>query len=206
MNYGPRNALLLGRIDRHAAHPAAAELRKAAETCLAIAQNSANRCDEVWQDRFLSAEGKRAKLSEMRATQERLMADARRPINAALKAAEQQRAAATKPVQLEQTSAAEQRRIEVRQYVRTLPLHEQLGLLMGAQADPEAVEAVLDRKPWLSGIPAVEYAKVQAARDEQLKLNNPQLPAIEALLAVAEEANAAAAVAGNDLASVADNR
>ena len=58
-NFAPQNALLLGRIDQHAKHPLHAELRKAAETCLAIAQNSANRRDEVWQDRFLSAEGKR---------------------------------------------------------------------------------------------------------------------------------------------------
>jgi hypothetical protein len=165
-NYAARNAQILGRIDQHAKHPAHAELRKAAQNCLAVAQDLANKRDEVWRDRFLSTDGKLAKLAEMRAAQERLMADARRPINAALKAAEQQRAAASKPVQLEQTSAAEQRRVEVRQYVRTLPLHEQLGLLMGDKADPEAVEAVLDRKPWLSGIPAVEYAKVQAAHAE----------------------------------------
>ena len=116
------------------------------------------------------------------------------------------RSAATVPVKLEQTSAAEQRRVEVRQYVRTLPLHEQLGLLMGASADPEAVEAVLDRKPWLSGIPAVEYAKVKAAHAEQLNLNNPRLPAIDALAAVAGEADAVASIARADLGDMAASR
>jgi hypothetical protein len=203
MNYGPRNALLLSRIDLHKAHAAHAELRKAAETCLAISQNAANKRDDVWQDRNLSAEGKRAKLAEMRAAQERLQADARRPISAALKAAEQQRAAATKPVELDRSPAAEARRIEMRTYLRALPVHEQLGRLMGANADPEAIEAALDRQPWLSGIPAVEYAKVQAAHAEQLQLNNPKLPAIEALEAVAGEADAVATVAGADLANIA---
>jgi len=85
MNYAARNGLLLSRIDRHAAHPAAAELRKAAENCFTVAQSYADFCDELAQDRFLTADGKRAKLAEARTKYEREMETARAPIDSAAK-------------------------------------------------------------------------------------------------------------------------
>ena len=85
MNYAARNGLLLSGFDRHAAHPAAAELRKAAENCLAVAQNFTNQRDELLRDQRYTADGKRTKLEELRAEATRLMGDACAPIDRAAK-------------------------------------------------------------------------------------------------------------------------
>ena len=65
MNYAQRNKTILDRIDRHAAHPAAAELKKAALNCFAVAQKFSDQRDELLQDGRYSAEGKRAQLAAM---------------------------------------------------------------------------------------------------------------------------------------------
>jgi hypothetical protein len=88
MNFAARNRLLLSGFDRHAAHPATPALRAAAEQCLAIAQKFSDQRDELLQDGRYSAAGKQARLAELRATQDRLMADARAPIDSAMKGIE----------------------------------------------------------------------------------------------------------------------
>jgi multidrug resistance efflux pump len=120
MNYAARNGLLLSRIDRHAAHPAAAELRKAAENCFTVAQSYADFCDELAQDRFLTADGKRAKLAEARTKYEREMETARAPIDSAAKGVERLRGQ-IKLAPIDRTDAvAEMRRAELRTYMRSL--------------------------------------------------------------------------------------
>ena len=106
MNYGPRNASILSRLDRHAAHAATAGLRKAAENCFAISQRFADDATEIAQDRRYSAEGKRAKLAEARAQKDALMRDARGPIDTAQKGVEALRAQ-IKPVVVDQSPVAD---------------------------------------------------------------------------------------------------
>ena len=64
MNYAGRNANILNRFSKYAEHPKAADLTKAAENCLAIAQNFANHRELLERDGLFTPQGKRAKLTE----------------------------------------------------------------------------------------------------------------------------------------------
>jgi hypothetical protein len=197
MNFAARNGLLLNRLDRHAAHPATAELRKAAENCFTVAQNFANYCDELAQDRFLTADGKRAKLAEARTKYEREMETARAPIDSAAKGVERLRGQ-IKLAPIDRTDAvAEMRRAELRTYMRSLSEPARMGALLAPQPDPQILDAVLDAPAALSGVSAEHYALAKTAREKQL--HGAKLDAVEALQEIIGEANAAAAVARNDL-------
>lgn len=208
MNYGPRNASILSRLDRHAAHAATAGLRKAAENCFAISQRFADDATEIAQDRRYSAEGKRAKLAEARAQKDALMRDARGPIDTAQKGVEALRAQ-IKPVVVDQSPVAEMRRAELRTYMRNLPDDpKRMAALLGAfdgrtriEPDSKIVEAVLDAPAFLSGVSAEHYALAKTTRDE--RVHATQFREIRALQDVIDEANAAAAVARADLGNVA---
>lgn len=205
MNYGPRNATILSRLDRHAAHPSTAELRKAAENCFAVAQKFSNQRDEVAGDGRYSAEGKRAQLAEVRTKSERLMQEARGPIDSAAKGVERLRAQ-IKPAPIDRTDAvAEMRRAELRTYMRSLKDTERMAKLLSPQPDPAILDAVLDAPAALSGVSDEHFALAREAREKQLY--GPQLRAIEALQAVVAEADAAASIARADLANIAgENR
>jgi hypothetical protein len=203
MNYAQRNATILSRLDRHAKHPAAAELKKAALNCFAIAQKFSDQRDELLQDGRYSAAGKQAQLAELRATQERLMADARAPIDSAMKGIDRLRGQ-IKPAPVDRTDAvAEMRRAEIRTYMRGLTDLARKGKLLSPQPDPSILDSVLDMPCELSGVTAEDYALAREAREEQL--HGPKLREIEALQAVVGEADAAASIARADLASM-DNR
>ena len=201
MNYSTRNANLLNRFDRHASHPSAAELRGAAERCLAIAQNFSDHRDELQRAGFYTAEGRKAKLSEALTKQvARQMREARAPIDAAAKGVERLRGQ-IKPAAVDQSPVAEMRRAEIRAYVRNLPAPARMAALLD-KPDPKVVEAVLDAPAFLSGVLDDHYASAKAAREEQLY--GSQFRAIEALQAVVEDADVAATIARTDLASVAE--
>ena len=206
MNYAARNMTILTRLDRHAAHPSAAELKKAAENCFAVAQKFSNQRDEVVGDGRYSAEGKRAQLAEVRTKSERLMQDARAPIDSAMKGIERLRAQ-IKPPPIDRTDpVSELRRAEIRAYMRSLPDAARMAKMLSPQPDPSILDAVLDMPAELSGVRAEDYAHAKAAREQQL--HGPKLREIEALQAVVGEADAAASVARMDLANIAgvDNR
>ena len=206
MNYGPRNASILSRLDRHAAHAATAGLRKAAENCFAISQRFADDATEIAQDRRYSAEGKRAKLAEARAQKDALMRDARGPIDTAQKGVEALRAQ-IKPVVVDQSPVAEMRRAELRTYMRNLPDDpKRMAALLGAfdgrtriEPDSKIVEAVLDAPAFLSC-----SAALRARQDDARRAGaRYAISRDRALQDVIDEANAAAAVARADLGNVA---
>lgn len=204
-HYAARNASLLSRFDRHAKHPATAELRRAAETCLAISLNFANKRDDLVRDDLArgisrTADGRRAQLKEAQAGVEQRMRDARGPIDSAMKGVERLRGQ-IKPPQIDRTDAVgEMRRAELRAFVRSLPDHARMALML-TPTDPAVIDAVLDAPAMLSGVTAEHYETARLARDE--RLHGPALREIEPLQDVVDEANAAAGVAQNDLASLA---
>jgi hypothetical protein len=153
------------------------------------------------QDGRYSAAGKQAQLAELRATQERLMADARAPIDSAMKGIDRLRGQ-IKPAPVDRTDAvAEMRRAEIRTYMRGLTDLARKGKLLSPQPDPSILDSVLDMPCELSGVTAEDYALARQAREEQL--HGPKLREIEALQAVVGEADAAASIARADLASLA---
>jgi hypothetical protein len=200
MSYAKRNANILDRIDRHAAHPSTAALRKAAEACFTIAEKFAKHRDSLERDGFLTPAGKRAKLTEALTKQfARDMRDARAPIEAAAKDIELLRGN-IKPVQVDRTDVvAAMERAEIRAFIRSLPSADKIAALLN-HADPKILDAVLDAPAALSGVPEQHYAAAKEAREEQLF--GPQLKEIEALQAVVDEASAAATIARGDLRSV----
>jgi hypothetical protein len=205
MNYAARNGFILAGLDRHAAHPATAELKKAAEQCLAIAQNFANQRAALEQDGDYTAGAKRRKLKEALPGVTRLMGDARGPIDSAKKGLERLRGQLKPVPAVGRTDAiAEMRDAEIRTYVRNMP--ESLDRSAVTLSNPVVREAVLGQPAFLSGVPEVDYAKAEAARDAELQeqLNGPALRQIEALQAVVDEADAAAGIAQNDLTSLSE--
>jgi hypothetical protein len=203
-NYTARNTIILAGLDRHAKHPSAPALRKAAEQCLAIAQKFSDQRDELERDGRYTIEGKRERLKEMLPAATRLMGDARAPIDGAKKGLERLRGE-LKSAPVDRTDAvAEMRNAEIRAYVRGM----ESSLLRSAAilSDPRIRDAVLDQPAALSGIPEVDYQRAKAARDEQVQeaLNGPKLREIEALEPVVGEADAAAGIAQNDLTSLAE--
>jgi hypothetical protein len=200
MSYAKRNAGILDRIDRHAAHPSTAALRRAAENCFTIAENFAKHRDFLERDGFFTPEGKRAKLTEALTKQfARDMRDARQPIEAAAKDIERLRGE-IKPVPVDRTDVvAAMERAEIRAFIRGLSDKDRIAALL-QQPDPKVLDAVLDAPAALSGVPEQHYAAAKAAREEQLF--GAQLAEIDALQAVVDEANAAATIARTDLATV----
>jgi hypothetical protein len=200
MNYAQRNAFILAGLDRHAAHPATPALRKAAEQCLAIAQKFANQRDELEGNSNYTINGKRAKLKEVFPAAQRLMGDARAPIDGAKKGLERLRGE-LKPVPAVGRTDDD---AEIRTYVRSM--ESSLDRSAAMLSNPTIREAVLGKFAALSGVPEVDWAKAKVARDEELneQLNGPKLREIEALEAVVAEADGAAGIAQNDLTSLAE--
>jgi hypothetical protein len=62
MNYAARNANILGRTDRYAAHPSAAALRKASEAFLGVSERFSREREQIDQNPHLTGQGKNAKL------------------------------------------------------------------------------------------------------------------------------------------------
>ena len=205
MNYAARNGFILAGLDRHTTHSATAALRKAAEACLAIAQNFANQRDELEQDGRLTIEGKREKLKEAYAGAQPRMRDARGPIDGAKKGLERLRGELKPVPPVGRTDAiAEMRDAEIRTYVRSIESSLDRSALV--LSDPATREAALGQPAFMSGIPQKDYEAAKLARDQQLneELNGPKLAEIEALQAVVDEADAAAGIAQNDLLSLAE--
>jgi hypothetical protein len=205
VNYEKRNGFILAGLDRHKAHPATAALRKAAEQCLAIAQNFANQRDELERDSRYTINGKREKLKEAQAEAEPKMRNARGPIDGAKKALERLRGELKPVPAVGRTDAiAETRDVEDRAYVRSIESSlDRSALLL---SNPAIREAVLGKPAFMSGVPEIDYAKAKVARDAELheQLNGPKLREIEALQAPVDEADAAAGIAQNDLTSLAE--
>jgi hypothetical protein len=205
VNYGKRNEFILAGLDRHAAHPAHPALRKAAEQCLAIAQNFANQRDELERDGRYTIDGKRAKLKEMQPAAQRLMQNARAPIDGAKKALERLRGE-LKPVPAPGRTdpIAEMRDAEIRAYVRSIGSSLDRSALV--LSDRATREAALGQAAFMSGIPQKDYEAAKLARDQELneQLNGQKLREIEPLQAVVDEAESAAGIAQNDLTSLAE--
>jgi hypothetical protein len=147
MNYAARNGLLLSGFDRHAKHPSAAELRKAAENCLAISQNFSNRCDELQRDSNYTPAGRLAKLSEERAAAERRMQDARGPIDSAAKSVERLRGE-LKPVPVDPIPSSG---VSAENYLKGLAARDEE--LNGARVRAiEALQPVIDEASAAAGV------------------------------------------------------
>src|SRR2546430_16504572 len=98
-----RNQTLLARFSKYAEHPKAADLTKAAEKCLTVAENFSKHRELLERDGFFTPEGKRAKLTEaLTKTFVRDLRDARGPIDAAVKDIERLHGT-IKPVQVDRT-------------------------------------------------------------------------------------------------------
>jgi hypothetical protein len=147
MNYAARNGLLLSGFDRHAAHPAHTELKKAAERCLAIVQKFSDERDAVLQDRSLTPAGKRTKLEETRAEATRLMGDARAPIDSAVKAVERLDSQLV-PVPADRIPSSG---IPTADYLKAIAARDEQ--LNGAtQRQRDALQAVVDEASAIAGI------------------------------------------------------
>lgn len=84
-----------------------------------------------------------------------------------------------------------------RAFVRGLPEIERTKLLFSAEADPRLLDAVISDAPELSGIPRDRHAEILNRRLRQL--HGKELDEIERDEAALAEAEAAAAVAMNDM-------
>jgi hypothetical protein len=196
-----RNQSILARFGRYE-HPKTADLTKAAENCLTIAEQFANQRELLERDGYLTPQGKRARLTEALTKQfARDMRDARAPIEAAAKDIERLRGN-IKPVAVDHTDiVAAMARAEMRAYIRGLSSKDQIEALL-KRSDPRILDAVLDPNvaAEVSGVPEQHFAAAKAAREQILF--GDQLREIEALQAVVDEANAAATIARTDLAAV----
>jgi hypothetical protein len=205
MNYTQRNGFILAGLDRHTTHSATAALRKAAEACLAIAQNFSNQRDELERDGRLTLAGKREKLKEAYAGAQPRMRDARGPIDSAAKNLERLRGELKPVPAVGRTDAiAEMRDAEIRSYLRSIASSLDRSALV--LSDRATREAALGAPAFMSGIPQKDYEAAKSARDAELQeqLNGGKLAEIAALQAVVDEADAAAGIAQNDLVSLAE--
>ena len=197
MSLADRNKSILERVDRHAEHPSANALRKAAENCLAVSERFARERDLIAQNGHLTQEGVRAQLTEaLRRTYDRDLRDARKPFDAAaakLKSMREQ----VKPAQVDRTDVvAALERQEIRAFVRGLNVQERTKLLTPG-SDPRVLDAVLDAPAALSGVPEPYFAQVKAWREEQL--HGPLLKEIADLDSLLSESQNAAVIARGDL-------
>jgi hypothetical protein len=153
MNFAARNALILRGFDRHAAHPSAPALRKAAEQCLAISQDFAIKRAELERDSRYTIEGKLARLKEVRAEVESQMQLARGPIDSAANFLERLRGQ-LKPTPVEHIPSSG---ISAADYLKALTARDEQ--LNGATVRQiEGLEPVLGEATAAAGVAANDLA------------------------------------------------
>ncbi len=194
---------LLERIDVN--HPAGKGMRAAASALLDIADSFSARKAAIHADGKLTTEGKQAALRAALPTYAADMQRARADIAKAKREVAMRKKAMVMPAKDPADTRGAIQDMEIRQFVRSLPVGERFGLLQTTK-DPRILEAALAAPPEVVGMvgPMAEaVAKRVEENYAQIKFG-AELSEVESLAAVVSNADAIAGAARGVLRSGAD--
>jgi hypothetical protein len=188
------NSRNLELMTRYQSHPLRAEIKSALEA----AERFAEKASAIRSDRLLSQEGKTTAIKSQLKSTLRDVRDFGAPLAAMRSRLDGIQATITRPAFDKTDVAAALGRQEIRAAMRGMPLGDRAALLVGDDADPRWVDAVLEQPPLLSGTPKELYERALTQRLETLfKVEIAEGEALDTEIA---ESEAALTVAKQDLA------
>lgn len=172
-------AELSGRLDKAAPH--ATMMLNCLNRVFAVGAEFDEARAKVAKDLHLSDVGRNAKVAEIARAKVREVLEAAKPQRGAMAQVIGQRLhMKPKPVKAED-ARGELRRAEVRSYVRSLDASKRIGAALQLAEDDEALGALLDASPMLSGLPADQYAHLEKIyRDRHFSDQIAKLDGVEA--------------------------
>lgn len=181
-------------LTRYASHPLGAEIKSALEA----AERFGERASAIKADRNLSAEGQTNAINAQLKSTLRDVRDFGVPLAKMRSRLDEIQATIAKPAFDKVDVAGALARQEIRSALRGMSLADRAALLVGDDADPRFVDAVLEQPPLLSGTPKELYERALTQRLEGLF--KAEIAEGEALDTEIAEAEAALTVAKQDLA------